>query len=232
MQTTEITNQKLHYVVVDDDPNVSVILRRILEDDDVKSFQNIAAFTQAIPNLHPKGIFIDIHIGYEDNGLDLIETIRDKWKNCPFIVITADEDEELILEALKRGANDFIRKPLSPNEVRARLSSRIKDIDEKIYSEVIEVFDLKINRTQRKIEGPNGTRFLTPMDISIFIEFHKNLNEVVERQKLKENCWGSAVVSDNAMNRKLFEIRQMIKELSNQARLKTVYGVGFSLENK
>jgi len=215
-------------VVLDDDPMVAQVIERIL-DMPVRAFFNPRDLRTSISELQPFAAFIDIHLSPEDNGLDMLEELRSKWGHCPLVVITADNTEDHIETALGHGADDFISKPIRPKELESRLNLRLKDFAKKNSADIFQLHDLTIDRLRRVVKSDKGVRYVTPMDINILTVLQKNQGKQVKREDLKTECWGNISVTDNALNRKLHEIRGVVKDLSAKFEIKTIYGVGFTI---
>jgi DNA-binding response OmpR family regulator len=179
--------------------------------------------------LNPVAIFVDVHLDKE-NGLNALPDIRSLWRNCPIIVITADPAEEPISEALTRGADDFILKPLRPREIVARVQARLADHSLKQASHSLEYGDLKLDQTHRLLRGPKGEHFLSPTELNLLASLMRGAGTTLERATLKNQCWDHIVVSDNALDRKVFEVRKALLDVGSHCAIGTAYGIGFFLE--
>ncbi len=215
-------------VVLDDDPMVAQVIERIL-DMPVRAFFSTQDLRKSFGDLQPFAAFIDIHLSPEENGLDMLQELRGQWGHCPLVVITADNTEDHIATALSCGADDFIPKPIRPKELESRLQLRLKDFAKKNSADIFQLHDLTVDRLRRVVKSDRGIRYVTPMDINILTVLKNNLGKQVKREDLKSECWGSISVTDNALNRKLHEIRGVVTELSSKFEIKTIYGVGFTI---
>jgi DNA-binding response OmpR family regulator len=215
-------------VVLDDDPMVSQVIEKIL-DMPVRAFFSASDLRKSIGELQPFAAFVDIHLSPEESGLDMLGELRSSWNHCPLVVITADNAEDHIKTALSRGADDFISKPIRPKELESRVNLRLKDFATKNSADIFQLHDLTVDRLRRVVKSDKGVRYVTPMDINILTVLKKNLGKQVRREDLKTECWGNISVTDNALNRKLHEIRGVVKDLSTKFEIKTIYGVGFTV---
>ena len=221
--------QESHTLTLDDDE----MIPRIIENaSKMKSF----GFTdpkELLTNLdryNPAGIFVDINLGMRDNGLDVIPELREAFPFCPILVVTSSPTEQSISRALNSGADDFVRKPLIPDEVNARLKLRMADSAQKSAKKVVDFGDITIDTAHRTIEGPYGKRFASPIEINLLATLANTEGNIVEKDALKMRCWGQIRVTDNALHRKLHAVRQLLKDLSAQVTIETKYGVGFALK--
>lgn len=113
-----------HFLVLDDDPLVSEILQRTLKVT-VFGFANSHAFLSHAQQLNPRVVFVDVHVGDTDNGLEMIEIVKKNWPSAPIIVVTSDRTEEIYSQAIRMGAHDVLHKPFKPQEVRRTCKTQL-----------------------------------------------------------------------------------------------------------
>lgn len=212
-------------ITLDDDPMVFRIIAKVLG---IKSlpFTSAKKLRDSAAKYQPAGVFVDINLGVEESGLDIIPELRRVWPYCPIIVITGAPEERAVADALASGANDFIRKPLQPDELLARFQVRCREMAQRSQQEVAEVGDLRFSVFQRSLEGPKGLRFLSPSEAALFLCLANAVGTLVNRTVLKRRVWGKVNVTNNALDRKLHSIRSTLKEISNTVQLRSVYGKG------
>jgi signal transduction histidine kinase len=109
-------------LVVDDDVDLAESLQEILQSRGYTAAiaHNIVGATSAASALNPHVAIIDVNLGRE-NGLTLITTLKDAFPGILCVVITARGEVEHAVEALRRGAFDYLLKPLHPLETLSRL---------------------------------------------------------------------------------------------------------------
>ena len=117
-------------LVVEDDPQISHILRFILEREgyEVHCAADGRAAESLIGTLAPPAIVtLDIMLPHTD-GYELLKRIRSQpgWESVPVILLTARSQEKDIVRGLEAGANDYIVKPFKPDELRARVKRLVK----------------------------------------------------------------------------------------------------------
>jgi DNA-binding response OmpR family regulator len=221
-----------YILTLDNDAIMSEILERATGKRSVH-LSSIANLDQQIDLLHPIAVFIDVHLGSEESGLDALPRIKERWPFSPIIVVTGDRNDDALTNALARGADDFIYKPVNPKEVVARMQARMTELARLQAHEVITLGDLTIDVAHRSISNQNKQkRFLSPTEMGLLKCLLNAQGTVVRRDAMKQRCWGQIFVSDNALNRKLHEVRRTIKDLSSQVNIRTLYGTGFMIELK
>ncbi len=216
-------------ITLDDDVMVHQIIERStkMKTIGIKDPEELLA---RLEQLHPVAVFIDIHLGTHKTGLEILPQIRTTWPFCPIMIITASPAEHSIVRALNSGADDFIRKPLIPDEVDARFKLRMADAAQKAAKEVVEFGDITIDSAHRTVEGPLGKRFASPIEVNLLACLANTEGSIVEKDALKLRCWGQIKVTDNALHRKLHAVRQLLKDVSPNVVIETKYGVGFYLK--
>lgn len=159
--------------------------------------------------------------------------ISDLKKNRPFlpVIVVSTASSSMTGRALAEGAVDFVRPDQS--DLVDRISFRCDEVENRRQGERVEMGDLVIDTYKRKITGSKGEKLLSPTEMNLLKTLALAKGHVVDRTIIKRECWGSEEkVSDNALNRKLHEVRRAVKEVSASASIKTVYGHGFKLDVK
>lgn len=214
-------------VTLDDDPMAAKIIEETLG---LKNFffQTSKELLEAAAQFEPMGAFIDIHLEGEC-GLDVVPAVRTMWPTTAIIVMTGDESDELVGQALAAGADDFIRKPIKPAEVLARLKARLEDLKDKNGYTLLRFGDLRVDTRHKTISGPGGQLILSSREIELLAELIRANGVVIPKDVLKRELWRNVAVSDNALDRKIFEVRKALKEISQNVELQSIYGVGMVL---
>lgn len=183
--------------------------------------------------LEPLAIFVDValSVGNETTG-QIIPRLKDSWPLAPVILTSPESDSDALTEGMALGADDFVAKPIEPIDLSNRMNVRLKALAKRAARETILFGDMSIDTMQRSVTSTRGQKFLSPTEIRLLSELAKAGGSVVPRDMLKQRCWPQMTVSDNALNRKLYEIRRRLKPISDCVNIRTIYGVGFVLEQK
>ena len=142
-------------------------------------------------------------------------------------VLSQNASGETAQAALEAGADDFIFDSASAKEIMLRCVARTGSSEKQMES--VHLGDLTVDAVGRLVKAEGGTRFLSPIDFRIVHVLAIAGGNVVTREKIKDECWKSENVSDNAVNRKIHEVRRIISAISKQVGIRTVYGLGFAL---
>jgi two-component system copper resistance phosphate regulon response regulator CusR len=219
-------------LTLDDDPQIREAIGRAtgLESRWLTNCENLDLEPEKSA---PDAVFIDaiMSVTSGQNGA-LIPRLKDAWPLTPVILTTGAPESDELAEAMALGADDFIMKPIEAADLMKRFHIRKAALVRRAARETIMVADVTIDTLQRTVATGRGQRFLSPTEVKLLTELAKARGSVVPRDQLKTRCWPSTNVSDNALNRKLYEIRRRIKPLSDKINIRTIYGVGFVMEEK
>ena len=212
---------------LDDDPLVPKLIEGALGIPNY-NFATVASLLAESKKLNPSAVFIDIHLP-DRSGLELIPTLRNLWPYIPFIVVTADNNETKISEALSLGADDFIQKPLNVTELKARLHRRWQDNAEKNSATLFKYEDISLDSAHGVLNGPKGSRTVSPTELNLLMRLMQAQGTPVSRSELKHSCWQQISVTENALDRKVYETRKALADVESKLEIKTLYGEGFHL---
>lgn len=216
-------------LTLDDDPMIHTIIAATMGVPSL-SFVHPDALRKALPDLEPIAVFVDINLETDINGLDLIPELRRRWPTCPLIVITSDPSDDALGGALAAGANDFIRKPINKNELLARLKARMTEMARHAGSSQMTLGPLTFNRLHRSLEYQRERRYLTPQGACLLECLLEAQGMAVPRADLKRRIWSNVKIGDNALDKKVHELRSALRELTSDIQVNAIYGVGLSIK--
>jgi NtrC-family two-component system response regulator AlgB len=140
----------MRILIVDDEPNIRKTLRVALESmrHSVEAAVGVADAVKSVERSRFDVALVDLRLGGGESGLDLLETCRRLAPRMAVVIITAHGTIDNAVDAMRRGAFDYLSKPFTPAQVRAvmerverlkNLQSRLDDLEEQIASEIPEV---------------------------------------------------------------------------------------------
>lgn len=223
-------------LVIEDDKPMRNFLKSSLTDEsyDVKLAETGEHGRSMARSHRPDLIILDLGLPDID-GLTVIERLRE-WSQLPIVILSARGEEQVKVEALDRGADDYVTKPFGVEELLARLRVALRhsvqenDHDQDI-DPVFEVRDLKVDLTERRV-GKNGEELdLTPTEYRLLVEFVRNAGKVLTHRHLLKEVWGPEAIDENHYLRVYVgNLRKKIED--DPARPKyliTEQGVGYRL---
>lgn len=222
-------------LVVDDNEDICITIKSYLQNYnyDVKTAEN---YKDALKLLNEGFDLIILDIMMPDmDGIEFCHLIRDKI-SCPIIFVSAKVLEEDKLEALSVGGDDYITKPFSLKELKARIEShlrreeRIKNKEVYILSSGNIILDVLAN----EILCMNKKLKLTKKEFNLIKFLMTNKNIVFSKEKIFDSVWGIHSESYlETVTESIKNIRKKIKNIDkNKSYISTVYGQGYKWEVK
>ena len=192
--------------------------------------QAMNAFERHQPDL----VILDLMLP-EVDGLSLARWLRDR-SNVPIIMLTARREEIDRITGLEMGADDYVVKPFSPQE----LVSRVRAVMRRLGREQAETEpdrdlsfeDLRINPLSRVVTIQNTPIELTAKEFDMLYLLARHPKQVFTREQLLERVWGGALYIDpGTVTVHVRRLREKIEvDPSKPTRLLTVWGVGYKFE--
>lgn len=182
---------------------------------------------------NPDLIILDLGLPDID-GIDVISKIRE-WSKTPIIIVSARENERQKIEALDKGADDYLTKPFGIGELLARvrvsLRHRITSQSENEKNDTFKVKKLIADFNKRRITINNEDIHLTPIEYKIMALLCKYSGKVLTHNFIIHEIWGSAVGNETQSLRVFMaSLRRKIEK--NPAQPEYIYtevGVGYRL---
>ena len=165
------------------------------------------------------------------SGIELCRKVRStkKVKNIPIIMLTARGEEEDRLKGLEKGADDYVTKPFSINELLARAKAVLKRIRPIFAEEEIIFEDIKINIGTHKIFRNNKEIKLGPTEFNLLRFFMENISRVFSRQQLLNHVWKhDALVEPRTVDVHVRRLRKSLNAGNQKDFIRTVRSAGYS----
>lgn len=177
-------------------------------------------------------IILDVMLPGMD-GFEVLSKVREQ-RNIPILLVTARKDDVDKIKGLGLGADDYITKPFSPSELAARVKAHIKRYDRLVGAvvperDVIEIRDLKLDKTSRKLYVSGEEKKLTAREFDLLEFLMTHPNKVYSKQELFEQIWNSDSIGDIAtVTVHIKKLREKIEVYRNNPQyIETVWGVGY-----
>jgi DNA-binding response OmpR family regulator len=230
MPAMESNRERKDYTItLDDDPLVHKIIQKTTGMASLP-FVSSARLLERSASYQPMAVFFDVHLGPNECGIDIIPACRETWPYSAFFVVTADDDDRLIGQALASGANDFIRKPINHNELVARFRARLNEMRERQNRENIRFGEMILNIRQGLLHLNEQKIWLPPLEARLLQLLIESRGNLVSRDLVKRQLWGEVTVAENTLDQKISILRRSLAELKqDRIQVKTVYKKGFIL---
>jgi two-component system, OmpR family, KDP operon response regulator KdpE len=183
---------KRNILVVDDEAQITRVLKTTLSAQGY-GIRTAADGVQALLEMKswaPDLVITDLRMPNMD-GLELCRQIR-RQSRIPIIVLSVKGEEAIKIEALDAGADDYVTKPFSVNELLARVRAALRRTyaDEQSEADVIDVGDFHIDIPGRRVEVRKQEVHLTPKEFDVLVHLAKHPDRVVTHRALLAAVWG------------------------------------------
>jgi len=183
-------------LVVDDEPQILRALRINLRVRQYEVF-TAATGTEAleVAGRHPPDLVI-LDLGLPDlSGLEVIAGLRG-WTSVPIVVLSGRADSADKVEALDAGADDYVTKPFSMDELLARMRAALRRAGPPDDAPQVKLGDLVVDLAARRVEGgPDGDIRLTPTEWHLLEVLLRNPGKLLSQQQLLTEVWGPGYAS-------------------------------------
>ena len=228
---------KFQILVVEDDPPIRNLIATTLKTHEYKYLlakNGEEAILQA-SSYAPDVVFLDLGLPDID-GIEIIKRIRE-WSNMPIIVISARSEDEDKIEALDAGADDYLTKPFSVEELLARL--RVMQRRIALLKSDSEINEKSVYTNGRlKIDYAAGCAYiedaelkLTPIEYKLLCLLAQNTGKVLTHKYITQKIWGSAWDSNVASLRVFMATlrKKLEDENASVVYIQTHVGIGYRM---
>lgn len=213
-------------LIVEDDQTISKLIAASLS---ISGYESVPCFdgneaVHMVRNEEFDLILLDIMLPGLD-GFQVMEKIRET--GTPVIFLTAMGDVSDRVKGLKSGAEDYIVKPFEPLELLARIEIVLRRFnrEQKNFS----FRDITVNMEERSVRRGSEIIDLTPKEYDLLVLFLKHQNVALSRDKILMDVWEcSANIETRTVDN---HVQRLRKKLGLEDCLKTVFKVGYRLEN-
>ena len=216
-------------LIGDDDPQMLRALRITLSArgyEVVTAHDGTAALDAAIAS-HPDLIVIDLGMPGL-TGIEVIEAVRG-WSTVPILVVSGRSESWDKVDALDAGADDYVTKPFSADELLARIRALSRRITSQPEQPVVEFGDVVVDLAARSVTRAGAATRLTPTEWSLLEVLLRNPGRLVTRETLLTEVWGPQYTTDTGYLR--LYVAQLRKKLepepSHPKYLLTESGLGY-----
>lgn len=213
--------------LVEDEVDLANLIKTYLE----KAGYNVVSFTKGSDAINYIGNkvhiwILDIMLGDDINGYDIIKAIREKDEEVPVIFTSArDQDLDKIL-GLELGSDDYITKPYSSKELVLRVNKIIKRVYKDESTTLITYEDYSVDLTKRMVFEEGKEVKLTTLEFDLLVLFLKNRDKSFTRDEILDAIWGSDYFgSDRVVDDLVRRLRKKLPKLN----LNSIYRYGYRL---
>jgi two-component system response regulator ArlR len=215
-----------HILIIEDEEGILQFLKQGLEEENyqISSATNGLDGLKLFHNEKFDLVLLDWMLP-EMTGLDVCKKIRETNSKTPIIFLTAKDTVQETVEGLKTGANDFIKKPFSFDELVERIKVQLRD---KTECEILTLGPIEINLQKHAVTVNKYNVSLTQKEFDLLTYLVKNKGNVCSRTQIIQDVWDihfdyDTGVIDVFMN----AIRKKLNLKVDEDYIKTIRGVGY-----
>ena len=223
---------KLSILLVEDEKQLSEALQQIL----IKNKYTVDAvyngdegLDYALTGVYDV-IILDIMLP-KLNGLEILKMIRKRKISTPVILLTAKGSVDDRILGLDSGADDYLPKPFSPDELLARLRALTRRNGDFINENILEFSDIKLNLSTYDMEVNDNSITLTQKEFEILKYFMQRPKLVVSKDDLITKLWGfDSDIEHNNIEVYISFLRKKLAYVESNVKITTIRRVGYRLE--
>ncbi|PIP55431.1 MAG: DNA-binding response regulator [Candidatus Zambryskibacteria bacterium CG_4_9_14_3_um_filter_42_9] len=219
-------------LIVEDNKKLSDILKMALKGERYSvdtAFDGEEATNKAMKNNYSL-ILLDVMLPKKD-GFILCQELRDHQIHTPIIMLTAKGSLEDRVAGLNFGADDYMIKPFSTDELFARIRTVLRR-KKTTESDIRKVADLIMDKKKHEVTRGGKVLPLTPKEYKLLDILITNPGEAIKRRQLIDTAWGPEFIEkNNELNVHMQYLRTKVDKNSKKPLLHTIRGVGFVLKD-
>lgn len=237
------TDRKVRILCVEDDSQMRTFLLNQLKarNFQVQAVRDGAQAIDVAALFQPHIILLDLSLPSLD-GLTFLRRLRE-WSSAPVIILSAHDEEPVKIRALDLGADDYLTKPFSLNELLARVRASLRRADEiaRLRNNTISSESprshyrsggekgLLVDYAHRTVHSGGQEVHLTPTEYDLLCELTRNAGKVLTHRELLQRVWGSEYIAENTYLRTFIRhLRRKLEPNPAQPRfLLNELGVGY-----
>jgi DNA-binding response OmpR family regulator len=221
-------------LLVEDDEKISKLVKELLEEDSyhvTQSFDGDDGYSKIIENNYDL-ILLDIMLP-KLNGYKVCRQVRSAGITTPILMLTAKSGEYDLEEGLDTGANDYLKKPFSSIELKARIRALLRN--NKFENNEVTSNDLTVNLDARKVTIDDKNLEVSDKEFELLFYLIKNKNIVVSKTEILEDVWENYFPQEEEHN--LVEVyigylRKKLKPHNLDQKISTVRGYGYRWDDE
>ncbi len=225
----------MHLLLVEDDPRLGRVLRRLLEDD--RHLVELSPDGSGALEIIESGVGLDaviLDVVLPDiSGFEVARRIRAAGNDVPILMLTARDTVGDRVTGLDAGADDYLVKPFAYEELAARLRAlaRRRDRSQRRAEARLVVGEIELDEALRRVAVGGQPVDLSPREFSLLECFLRHPGQVLSRDQLLDSAWpyGTAI-TPNAVDAYVHYLRSKLGPAARQ--LETVRGVGYRLVDR
>ncbi|MEH1945452.1 MAG: response regulator transcription factor [Nostoc sp.] len=165
------------------------------------------------------------------SGLEICSRLRSIAEKVPIILLTVKDEVSDRIAGLDAGADDYLVKPFSVDELLARVSASLRRSNQ-AYADVLEFEDLSLNRHTREVYRDRRLIELTAKEFDLLEYLLAHPRQIISCDRILEEVWGYDFIGDaNIIEPYINYLRLKLEANNEKCLIQTVIGVGYTLHD-
>ena len=227
-------NGKPYILVVDDEPDLLTLVTYNLtnENFEVEETTDGEEAMTMIDERLPDLLLLDWMLP-RLSGIEICRRLRQSpsTKTLPIIMLTARSEEHDRIRGLNCGADDYISKPFSPNELVARVKAVLRRLRPSYEAAILAYHDITMDLTNHRVNRGKNVVDLGPLEYKLLRHFLENPRRVYSREQLLDVVWGQNIyVEDRTVDVHIRRLRSKLNKWGGSDIIRTIRSAGYSLD--
>ena len=223
-------------LIVEDEPAQVEVLRYNLENKGFRTSVALAGEEALIlaEEEEPDLVILDWMLP-DISGIEICRRLKtqQRTKLTPVIMLTARGEEEDRVRGLENGADDYMVKPYSPNEMIARVQAVLRRSHPEIAAEVLEYSDIRMDLARHRISRNDQAIHLGPTEFRLLRVLMERPGRVFSREQLLDRAWGRDVyVESRTVDVHIRRLRKALNITGLKDIIRTVRGAGYAIDDE
>lgn len=229
----------IHILMIEDDPAVANSLQEGLQREGyhvIWKLDGQSGVDYAREN-NPHLIILDIRLP-DGSGFDYCKQMRLLKLRQPILMLTASHDEVDKIIGLEVGADDYVTKPFSLQELRSRIRAQVRRAYGELSStdnDILYAADLMIDKSRGQVWRGKMLLNLTPTEFRMLVTLAQHPEQALSRRQILDAVWGysAEIESERTINVHIRRLREKVeRDPSRPTLIETIPGIGYRLNTK
>ena len=219
-------------LVVEDEPGIALALEEDLKSEgyEVEVVEDGETASRCAREESFDAILLDLMLPRKD-GYEVCRELRRAGVATPILMLTAKTHEAEKVLGLELGADDYVTKPYSPRELRARIKAMLR----RAAGELPEIYrfgDAEVDFGRRELRRAGRVVETTPLEFKLLEAFVERRGRVLSRQQLLDAAWGREVyITDRVVDNQVNHLRRKVEPDPSRPRyLISIRGIGYRFD--
>ncbi len=217
-------------LVIEDDRRVQTALKRLFEPEGfvVEVASEGSAGLEAATGRPPALVMLDLRLP-NMSGRDVCREIKRTVPNLPIIILSATTDVIDKVTLFELGADDYVTKPFSPQELLARVRAALRRTSRAVAADLFSFGDIAVDFVRMQLTRAGQPVSLTAQEFKVLRFLTENPERVITREELLNSVWGyEHYPTTRTVDNHMLKLRQKIEpDPANPIHIRTVHGVGY-----